>query len=287
MLSGQGVTLDQLELGAIGEARAKQPGQVPVDLDGDHPPGGPNTGQQFFGEGAGAGPNLDNVIAADELAGIGDEPDQVLVDHEILPEPVPRLGADLGKQGEDFMLRLGHGKRIPNGGPLATWSRLFKIPAMKSYEVIRQAVEERGVKAIAAALKLSPALVYKWCEPPSDAGDPDQSGTRNPLDRARELYLLTRDIRLVRWLCNEAGGFFVPNPETPSIDMDRAIYTHTRGMVRDFSELLDAVTESVEDDNSIDLEEADEIRQKWEDLKSAVERFVIACERGHYHVKRK
>jgi hypothetical protein len=30
------------------------------------------------------------------------------------------------------------------------------------------------------------------------------------------------------------------------------------------------------------MEEADQIRQKWEDLKACVERFVISCERGHY-----
>jgi hypothetical protein len=160
---------------------------------------------------------------------------------------------------------------------------------MKSYDVIRQAVEERGVKSVAAALKVSPALVYKWCEPPSEAGDPDQSGTKNPLDRVREIYQLTKDIRVVRYLCNEAGGFFVADPAVPETkpNIDQAIYTETRGMVRDFSELLDAVTESVEDDNSIDLDEADEIRQKWEDLKSAVERFVTACEKGHYHVKKR
>ena len=39
---------------------------------------------------------------------------------------------------------------------------------MKSYEVIRQAVDEPGVKAVAAALKVSPALVYKWCEQPAE-----------------------------------------------------------------------------------------------------------------------
>ena len=83
---------------------------------------------------------------------------------------------------------------------------------MKSYEVIRQAVDEPGVKAVAAALKVSPALVYKWCEPPADNEDPEQSGAKNPLDRVREMYLLTKDIRLIRWLCNEAGGFFVSNP---------------------------------------------------------------------------
>ncbi|MGH7175829.1 MAG: hypothetical protein ACREJC_00485 [Tepidisphaeraceae bacterium] len=159
---------------------------------------------------------------------------------------------------------------------------------MKSYDVIRNAVDEPGVKAVAAALKVSPALVYKWCEPPADSEDPDQSGAKNPLDRVREMYLLTKDIKLIRWLCNEAGGFFIANP-VPEIrkTIDEQIYAETRSMVRDFSELLDAVTASVEDDPDVDPEEADEIRQRWEDLKSCVERFVISCERGHYRLKKK
>jgi hypothetical protein len=159
---------------------------------------------------------------------------------------------------------------------------------MKSFDVIRQAVDEPGVKAVAAALKVSPALVYKWCEPPAETNDPDQSGAKNPLDRVREMYLLTKDIRLVRWLCNEAGGFYVSNP-VPDIrkSIDESIFSETRSMVRDFSELLDAVTESVEDDATIDPDEADEIRQRWEDLKACVEQFVMACEKGHYRLKKK
>src|SRR5215207_10757233 len=110
---------------------------------------------------------------------------------------------------------------------------------MKSYEVIRHAVDEPGVKAVAAALKVSPALVYKWCEQPADSEDPDQSGAKNPLDRVREMYMLTKDIRLIRWLCNEAGGFFIANPDMEiRKSYDEAIFTETRGMVREFSELL-------------------------------------------------
>jgi hypothetical protein len=159
---------------------------------------------------------------------------------------------------------------------------------MKSHEVIRQAVDEPGVKSVAAALKVSPALIYKWCEPPAHETDPDQSGAKNPLDRLREMYLLTKDIRLIRWLCNEAGGFFVANP-VPELrkSIDQEIYSETRAMVRDFSELLDAVTESVEDDTDIDPDEADVIRQRWEDLKACVERFTISAEKGHYRLKKK
>jgi hypothetical protein len=157
---------------------------------------------------------------------------------------------------------------------------------MKSYEVIRNAVDDLGVKAVAAALRVSPALVYKWCEPAAEQDDPDASGAKNPLDRVRETYLLTKDIRLIRWLCNEAGGFFVSNP-VPELrkTVDEGIFTETRGMVRDFSELLDAVTESVEDDGMIDTKEAEIIREKWEDLKACVERFVLSSERGHYRGK--
>ena len=155
---------------------------------------------------------------------------------------------------------------------------------MKSHEVIRQAVEEPGVKSVAAALKVSAALVYKWCEPPADESDPEQSGAKNPLDRVREMHHSTQDIRLIRWLCNQAGGFYVANPEPVGRDnIDEVLYKQSRNLVRDFSALLDSVTESVEDDHQVDAVEADRIRQKWEDLKANVERFVILCEGGHFH----
>jgi hypothetical protein len=154
---------------------------------------------------------------------------------------------------------------------------------MKSYEVIRHAVDEPGVKAVAAALRVSPALVYKWCEPAADNDDPDQSGTKNPLDRVREIYLLTRDIMVIRWLCNQAGGFFVVDPVTGMRKTnEESVVAETRLMVRDFSELLHEVTADYENDSRIDLAEADKIRQKWEDLKACVEHFVVGCEKGHY-----
>jgi hypothetical protein len=157
---------------------------------------------------------------------------------------------------------------------------------MKSYEVIRSAVDDLGVKAVAAGLKVSAALVYKWCEAPAEQMDPEASGAKNPLDRVREMYLLTKDIRLIRWLCNESGGFFAANP-VPDLrkSADATIFDETRTMVRDFSELLDAVTASLEDDQQVDAEEADKIRQKWEDLKACVEGFTVSCEKGLYRGK--
>jgi hypothetical protein len=44
--------------------------------------------------------------------------------------------------------------------------------------------------------------------------DPNSSkpgGAKHPLEPVREMYELTKDIRLIRWLCNAAGGFHVAN----------------------------------------------------------------------------
>lgn len=157
---------------------------------------------------------------------------------------------------------------------------------MKSHEVIRQAVDGPGVKSVAAGMKVSAALVYKWCEPAADENDPDQSGTKNPLDRVGELYGQTKDTRLLRWVCNLAGGFYVPNPEPQVGNLEQNLYRQTRTLVRDFSELLDSVTDSIDNDHQIDLKEADTIRQRWEDLKSSVEHFVQLCEKGHFLKKK-
>jgi hypothetical protein len=156
---------------------------------------------------------------------------------------------------------------------------------MTSYEAIKQAVDEIGVKRVAAELRVSPALVYKWCEPPASDEDPDQSGARNPLDRVRIMYMLTKDIRLVRWLCQEAGGFFVPNPVLElHRSNDQSIFNRTRTLMRGFAQMLDAVHDSMADDSCVDPNEACKIRTEWEELKSSAEEFVVACERGHYHL---
>ena len=160
---------------------------------------------------------------------------------------------------------------------------------MKSHEVLREAISEPGVKAVAAALKVSPALVYKWCEPSAvgTGNDADTSGTRNPLDRVRDIYEITKDGRIVRWLCNEAGGFYVSNP-VPEIrrTVDEQIFEQTQKMFANFSALLNEISVSQADDRHIDTDEADLIRDRWEDLKASLEHFVVACEQGHYHLKK-
>jgi len=83
---------------------------------------------------------------------------------------------------------------------------------VKSWEVLRNAVERVGVKTVAAKLNLSAALVYKWCQEPPSVAVPTASGARNPLDRLGAIIEATADQPLVNWLCARAGGFFVANP---------------------------------------------------------------------------
>lgn len=152
---------------------------------------------------------------------------------------------------------------------------------MRSFEVLRRATEPTGVKAVAARLRLSPAMVYKWCQE-SIHDDPDASGARNPLDRLAALYQATGSIELVNWLCHEAGGFFVANPDVTDETVDTELLRNTQRMVTQFSHLLLTVTRSIENDGLIEPREADEIRAEWERLKATAESFTVACERGAF-----
>jgi hypothetical protein len=152
---------------------------------------------------------------------------------------------------------------------------------VKSWEVLKVATEAAGVKAVAARLKVSSALVYKWCQPPA-AEEQSGSGAWNPLDRLRLLWEVTRDPRIINWLCSAAGGFYVANPAPPNDDRQEELLGTTQRVVHEFGELLSDISESIENDGMITSDEAELIRHSWERLKSASESFVVACERGVY-----
>ncbi len=150
--------------------------------------------------------------------------------------------------------------------------------AMDSYEVLKKSVANLGVKSVAADLGLSTSLIYKWCQPNDSE---DASGADNPLDRLARVYALTQDTGPIEWLCQKANGYYVPN--LPLEETDAIPLLHmTRRVVREFSDLLDVLTASIENDGVIDLSEAEMIRQAWERLKSTAESFVSSCEKGLY-----
>ncbi len=152
---------------------------------------------------------------------------------------------------------------------------------MKSWEVLREAIEKVGVKALAARLNLSTALVYKWCQE-SSVDDPGGSGARNPLDRLKEIWEITQDPGVVNWLCHEAAGFYVPNPHVEPSAKEEHLLSTTRQFVEEFGELLSRVSRSFQNDGQITTDEAVHIREAWEKLKRTAECFVVASERGMY-----
>ena len=152
---------------------------------------------------------------------------------------------------------------------------------MESYEVLKKAVSGVGVKSVASDMKLSSAMVYRWCEP-SDS--PDASGAKNPLDRVATLCDLTGDRGPIKWLCRQVDGFFVRNTEADE-DFSGSVFEATQKMLKEFSDVLQSVTSGMRDDGKIDANEAEQLRNEWEELKSIAESFIVACERGEYRQK--
>ena len=151
----------------------------------------------------------------------------------------------------------------------------------RSDEVLKEAVENIGVKALAARLKLSPALVYKWCQP-HDPNDPDAGGARNPLDRLADIFEATQDPEVINWICQKADGFFTPNPGIDARTFEADLLVGTQKLVKEFSDMLEEVSRSAADDSKIDAGEAGRIRRHWETLKRVAESFVTAAEAGKF-----
>lgn len=156
---------------------------------------------------------------------------------------------------------------------------------MQSYEVLREAADEVGVKVLASELRVSQALVYKWCQPSAE-DETEGSGARNPLDRLAQIVNVTHRTEVVGWLCHEAGGFFVANPRVSPETIDAEALQATQSLVGEFGKLLQQVSRSLADDDQISPREADQIREHWEKLKSRAESFVVACERGQFSAPR-
>jgi hypothetical protein len=151
---------------------------------------------------------------------------------------------------------------------------------LKSHDVLKRAVENVGAKQVAHDLGVSSSLVYKWCAQPASELGEDGSGARNPLDRLLSLVESTGDRSAVEWLCTQVGGCFVENldPESTSIDAE---YIHeTQNLLKEFSDLMRVVAESVIDDGRVDSEEASAMRAQLQRLQSRAEAFVRACEQG-------
>jgi hypothetical protein len=160
--------------------------------------------------------------------------------------------------------------------PLANTPPLFQCFPMQSHELLREVFQRTSAKQVAAELGLSLSMIYKWAEPDDGTG----SGTVNPLDRVEALLRCTSDRRLIQWICQRAGGFFILNPKTNKPHPSYLIPA-TNEIVQEFADLL-AVIATAAADNQITQKEAAVIRDRWEELKSVTEEFVSCCEEGNF-----
>ena len=97
---------DQLELRVVCKSFAKQLCKIAIDLNGNH---FSRAREKFFGQRPRAGSDFDHRIVAAEISpASADQPDEVLVNHEILPEAFARFCAGFCQQSLDLRFSLGH-----------------------------------------------------------------------------------------------------------------------------------------------------------------------------------
>ena len=147
---------------------------------------------------------------------------------------------------------------------------------MDSHEVMREVLKKTSAKRIAADLQLSLSLIYKWAEPPEDDSG---SGASSPLDRVGQLIRSTRDAHIAQWVCEQAGGFYIRNPQ--NLPTGQPLIPITNDIVQEFADMLATIAISSAD-SVITKDEAKKIRRRWEELKHVTEGFVTAAEGGHF-----
>ncbi len=152
---------------------------------------------------------------------------------------------------------------------------------MYSYELLREVFQKTNPKQVSAQLGLSVSMIYKWAEPPDPTAG---SGSANPLDRIEALQRMTGDRRIVQWICQRAGGFFILNPKTNK-PHPAFLIPATNEIVQEFADLL-AVIATAAADNQITAKESTSIRARWEELKCVTEEFVACCEAGNFSALR-
>ncbi len=147
---------------------------------------------------------------------------------------------------------------------------------MESHELLREVFDTKSAKEVSADLDLSTSMVYKWTQPPRESG---AGRVDNPLARIEALYQSTGDHRLIQWICQRAGGFFILNPK--NAPHPHFLIPATNQIVQEFADLLQVIAMAAAD-NQITPAEAKQIRRRWEALKSVTEGFVACCEEGNF-----
>lgn len=147
---------------------------------------------------------------------------------------------------------------------------------MKSNEILNECVDAKGLKEMASTLGVSSSVVEKWCEDAKEYSD-------NPLQRILTICIVTKDRAPLDWLCAQLNSIRANQPGARVEPL--TVLMKTQRILKEFANVLDAVTQSSKNDDRIDPTETELIRHEWNQLKSVAESFVLACEAGQYNLK--
>ena len=145
---------------------------------------------------------------------------------------------------------------------------------MDSRELFRGFFKDTSPKEIAAEVGLSVSQVERWARP-------GEGYRTNPADRMVQVMRMDRNQQLIRWLCQQADGTFVPNPPAQPLT-GTELLPATSGVMQELGLLQAVVAEAVKD-CQVSPAEAVELRQKWEVLKSDMEAYLRAGEENRFN----
>lgn len=142
--------------------------------------------------------------------------------------------------------------------------------------VCREVFIDNNIKDLAGEMGLSAAFLYKWCQ--ADGGR--ASGGFNALMRISALTRITKDLRPVKWLCSDAGGYYVHNPEVKAGKVVPLSLAEMK-VVHDFAQMIAFLTK-LAGRKKLSREDVEFVREHWDELKSLMEGFVCSCEKGTF-----
>ena len=147
------------------------------------------------------------------------------------------------------------------------------MKSAKSYEVLRRSFKKVGCKNVAAELQLCESLIHQWSR-----GQNGKSAARNPLDVVYLLMQITGDREMVKWLCAQADGFFVPNPKITH-GKRQSLMAAECELVKECGTLLAESFQAVAE-KELSPARVSRLRADWETVKAVAERFVRLVENG-------
>jgi hypothetical protein len=144
-----------------------------------------------------------------------------------------------------------------------------------SKELMIDAINQEGVGFTHAETGIKAHKLHGWTSKTTV-----EKYAMNPIDEVIALCQVSGNIDIIRHLCSKFGGSFTPDPV--HADVDGCVFTDVNKSIRELSNTIVEITDSLYDDSKITKEEAFNMRDSWSKCQSTVEPMIRKCELGHY-----